>query len=374
VKIAILGIKTLPAFAGADRVVERLLEHFPDGNEYYIYLLKSGKPELKCTDKCHYIYLPALRGKHLKPFSFFTFCTLHFLLKGKYDIAHVHNEDFGFFVPLLKLKRHVKVIGTLHGSAFLHLRKKWGPIAIWYLQNSEKVFVRECDYLTTVAKSVLQIIPESKIHKTEYIPNGIEINIGTSDKEVFEYEKFNLEKNGYVLFACGRLDSTKGLHHLIKAFNKNNYGIKLFAIGGTNHDRSYEKYIQSISETNPHIILHRGLFPKEQLYEVIRNCRVFVFPSEYEAMSMMLLEVISCRKLVVCSSIAENVEVTGADYPYLFSLDNDNDLSLKLERALNEKNTEKFTRSLYESCIKRFSWETIAQQYFDLYNRALSGT
>ncbi len=88
---------------------------------------------------------------------------------------------------------------------------------------------------------------------------------------------------------------------------------------------------------------------------------------------MMLLEVIACQKLVVCSSIPENVEITGSSYPYLFTLDDENDLPLKLQRALAEKDVERLTLSLYESCVKRFSWQVIAQQYFDLYNKALTG-
>ena len=34
--IAVLGIKTMPAVAGADRVVEQLLEHFSPKNDYWV--------------------------------------------------------------------------------------------------------------------------------------------------------------------------------------------------------------------------------------------------------------------------------------------------------------------------------------------------
>ncbi len=282
-KIAILGIKTLPAFAGADRVVERLLEHFPDGHEYYVYLLKNEKPELRCSENYHYIYLPALSGKHVRAFSFFAICTLHFLLKGNYDIAHVHNEDFGFFVPFLKLKRRVKIIGTFHGSAVLHPRKKWGIIATWYSadigrnfragvrlrHDGSKIHLKHCSrienrprriYTETVLRTILEKV--------------VKIFLST--------EKFGLKRKEYILFACGRLDSTKGLHHLIKAYNKKSYNEKLFIIGDASHDRAYDKYIQNIAGSNANIVIHHGLLPKELLYEVIRNCRVFVFPSEYE--------------------------------------------------------------------------------------------
>src|SRR4051794_17238777 len=101
-RIAVFGIKTLPAYAGADRVVEQVLAHVPDGHDVTVYLVR-GPEQLSCTEDRHYVYIPALRGKHTRAFTFFLLSTLHFLVKGHADVAHVNHSDFGLFCPLLKL-------------------------------------------------------------------------------------------------------------------------------------------------------------------------------------------------------------------------------------------------------------------------------
>ncbi len=48
---------------------------------------------------------------------------------------------------------------------------------------------------------------------------------------------------------------------------------------------------------------------KPQLLGLLRRARLFVFPSEVEAMSMMLLEAVCQRAPVVASDIPENTSI-----------------------------------------------------------------
>src|SRR5438105_4161482 len=98
-RVAVLGIKRLPAFAGADRVVEHLLDSSSSRHTYTIYLLRDGGRTLCCTTTRRYVYIRALKGKHLQAPTYFLLCCLHYLVKGDYDLAHVHNSDFGVLCP-----------------------------------------------------------------------------------------------------------------------------------------------------------------------------------------------------------------------------------------------------------------------------------
>jgi glycosyltransferase involved in cell wall biosynthesis len=359
-KIAILGIKTLPAFAGADRVVESLLENLPHENKYDIYLLKNEAEQLSCTDRMHYIYVPAIGGKHLRPFIFFLLCTFHFLFKGNADIVHVHNSDFGLFVPILKLKRKAKIVGTFHGNPYE--RGKWNALAKLYFKFSELLFFHFCDALTSVSKR------ESKRKKgVKYIPNGVDFFSEGTLSGRFDFSKFNLELNNYFLFACGRLDSTKGLHHLLDAYLNGGFAEKLLVIGDFSHDLKYVKQIRETASKSDRIIIHDRLLSKGDLIEVLKHCRVFVFPSEVEAMSMMLLEAISCKKVVICSDIEQNVEVVGRDYKYLFSIVKKNDLLQKMRMALQDEKQEEMMERLFERCAAKYKWSSIAEEYTQVF-------
>jgi len=364
-KIAILGIKTLPAFGGADRVVESLLKNWPHKNKYDIYLLRSKAQPLSCTDTMHYIYIPASGGKHLRPFIFFLLCSFHYLLKGNADIVHVHNSDFGLFVPLLKLKRNVKVVGTFHGNPYE--RGKWNALAKLYFKFSESLFVRFCDALTSVSRRDSMANKEVK-----YIPNGVDFFSKENVSGLVDLSKFGVERNNYILFACGRLDSTKGLHHLLEAYLSGDFVEKLLVIGDFSHDLNYAKQIRETARKSNKIIVHDSLLAKEDLIEVLKHCKAFVFPSEIEAMSMMLLEAISCKKVIICSDIEQNVEVVGSDYKYLFSIAEKNDLLQKMRMALQDEKPEEMMERLFERCAAKYKWSSIAEKYMQVFNEVAS--
>ncbi len=365
-KIAILGIKKIPATAGADRVVEQLLPCLPQSNQYFVYLMKTDPPTMKCERNIHYIYLPALKGKHLKPFSYFLFCALHFLIKGgEYQVAHVHNSDFGLFCILLRLRRRVRIIGTFHGDPYQ--RTKWGFAARIFLRISERAFVRCCVALTLVSHSKVVAMMSVVSKPISYIPNGIDTTHNDEHTASLDLGEFGVDRYGYLMFACGRLDSTKGLHHLLAAYKEGNFTEKLLVVGDFTHDPGYARKIEQMRGSDSRIILFEKLVPKPVLLELIRNCRLFVFPSEVEAMSMMLLEAISCKKTVVCSDIPENLGIVGLGYKYAFSLSTPSDLLDKLETALMDVHAGLVADQLYYHCEKQFDWHTIAAQYAGLY-------
>jgi glycosyltransferase involved in cell wall biosynthesis len=359
-RVAVLGIKNLPAFAGADRVVEHLLEHLSPDHEYTVYLVKDGRPHVRCGPNRRYVYIPALKGKHLRAVSYFFLCCVHYLFKGDYDVAHVHNSDFGIFSPLLKLKRGVRVVGTFHGDPYK--RDKWSGPAKSLLRVSEWLFVRSCDTLTSV--SAEKRVGRRPIH---YIPNGVDQTAADSDSPS-PHDAVDLH-GGYVMFACGRLDRTKGLHHLLSAYADVPTEKSLLVVGDFSHDAEYSAAIERGAAADSRIVLHRELLDRQKLFSVLRHCSVFVFPSEFEAMSMMLLEAVACEKLVVCSDIPANIAVVGGDYPFLFRSQDPASLRAVLERALDASASGWDPRPLLERVTSTYRWDVIAADYERLYER-----
>ena len=364
--ISIFGIKGLPAFSGPDRVVEKMLEHYPGKGKFSIYLVKPKVGKKECTPDRHYIYVPTIEGKHLKAFVYFALCALHYLVKGKADLIHVHDTSFGLFIPFLRLKGKVKIIGTIHGNPYD--RNKWGTFARVYLRFSEWVFVKSCDYITSVADSKVIELKNHEVKNISYIPNGVDDYWSYQATDSFEYEKYGLERNSYILFVCARLDSTKGLHHLIAAYEEGKFPYKLLAVGNFTHDVTYAKRVEKMCETNRNIVLYKDLLTRDTLISVLKNCRLFVFPSEVEAMSMVLLEAISCKVGVVCSDIQENREIVGNDYEFLFNLSTPHALNDQIQRALDSKKLEENANNLYNRCIEKFSWKAISHNYQKIYS------
>lgn len=363
--VAILGIKALPATAGADRVVEKLLENFSSEHEYWIYIRKDTPGARTCAGNLHFVHVPALRGKHLGAFSYFWMCCLHYLLKGRYDLAHVHNSDFGLFVPLLRLKRNVPVLGTFHGDPYT--RQKWGRFARAYLRVSERAFVASCHRLTSVSRFKGEGRGLNGTRRIDYIPNGVDPYWEAPLQAAFDFGGRGLSPGSYLLFACGRLDPTKGLHRLLDAYLGGSWEEKLLVVGDFSHDPAYARSILARIEGREDVVVVRELLPRDVLLNVLRSCRAFVFPSEVEAMSMMLLEAVSCKARVVCSDIPENLEVVGSDYAYAYPADDSNALGERLRAALGDPRAEERAEALYARCMERFGWRSIAAAYEDTY-------
>jgi glycosyltransferase involved in cell wall biosynthesis len=377
--IAILGVKTRPASAGADRVVEKLLERFEgDDNRYVVYLMaRKATHRIAAHGNIRYVYLPSLPGKHLAAFSFFLLSALHLTWRGGVDLAHVHNSDFGLFCPILRLRRRLRIAGTFHGDPYR--REKWGAFARLVLRASERVFVESCDVLTSVSRFKARVKGLVRTREATYIPNGVDPYWNAPIERHFDFTEAGVSPGRYLLFACGRLDATKGLHWLLEAFRRTSISDPLLVIGDATHDPAYSARVREAAARDPRVVVRPELLDRDRLIDVLRQARLFVFPSEVEAMSMMLLEAISCKRLVVASDIPENRTVTGDDFPYLFRTQDPEDLARSLTRAweavsATDRGTHTLVESLHARCLEEFSWTAIARTYQDTYGQLVPRT
>ncbi len=369
-KIAVLGSKSLPAFAGADRVAENILNHLPagDGTRYHIYVVRTpAQPRpFDYTPHIRVIPIPALQGKHSKATTFFLLSALHCALILRPDLAHAHDSAFGPFAWILKIFRpRLPVLGTFHGNPYE--RAKWSRFAKGFLRFSEAAFIRGCTALTTVARAKVAEVRARHQTPIEFIPNGV--NPNPEIPQTGLAQKHGLVPGQYLMFAAGRMDPTKGLHHLLDAVDRLRPELSLLVVGGfEGHNQAYSEQLLARCRTTPRLVLIPKLLTQPELFELVAGAKLFVFPSEVEAMSMMLLEVISCGVPVLASDIAENTEVTGPDYPWLFRSGDAAHLAERLAAFL-EKGPGPELAALRARCARDFNWTAIAARYLARYRR-----
>ena len=369
-KIAVLGSKSLPAFAGADRVAENIVQHLPadDGNRYHVYVVRTpAQPRaFDFAPNIRVVPIPALNGKHSKATTFFSLSALHCALVLRPDLAHAHDSAFGPFAWILRVLRPgLPILGTFHGNPYE--RAKWSRFAKAFLRFSEAAFVRGCHALTTVARAKVAEVQARVKTPIEFIPNGVDP--APAIPQTLLAEKYGLVPGHYLMFAAGRMDPTKGLHHLLDAYDRLRPELPLLVVGGfEGHNREYSDQLLARCRATEHVVLLPKLLTQPELFELVAGAKLFVFPSEIEAMSMMLLEVVSCGVPVLASDIAENVEVVGADYPWLFRNADAADLADKLARFLKTGPGPEIA-AVRERCAREFNWTAIAARYLALYRR-----
>ena len=111
---------------------------------------------------------------------------------------------------------------------------------------------------------------------------------------------------------------------------------------------------------------------RDKLFQIMKNAELFIFPSLFEAMSMMLLEVVSLKTPVLASDIDANRSVFSDEKMLFFQSENVDDLADKLIYALNNKKDMKVRAQVcFNKLIKNYTWVEISKQYDEYYQELL---
>jgi glycosyltransferase involved in cell wall biosynthesis len=120
---------------------------------------------------------------------------------------------------------------------------------------------------------------------------------------------------------------------------------------------------------NGNIIL-TGFVSGEPLRELYSHARLFVLPSYYEGLPIVLLEAMSYGLPVLVSDIPANKEVKLSAERYFRCGDVD-DLKKKMGVLLEKGLPEKEQQEMSDQIEKKYNWDKIAEQTILVYTKAL---
>ncbi|WP_276168407.1 glycosyltransferase family 4 protein [Zobellia alginiliquefaciens] len=362
-KIAFFGIKYFPSRGGTSRVAENMILNLV--NEYdvtvYCYKNEKAKGHIKGVEV---IEFPEIKLGSLGVLIYYWLCCFHIRTRGKYDIVHAHKIDSFFF--LNTLSKHAKVIATAHEAPYK--RDKWGKIAKWFFKISEKRFLNFSGVKTAISKPLCEFYRDNAGVDVQFIPNGINLLEKVDYKAVDSFWPKTLgTKEPFVLFAARRIMGTKGLHTMLKAYKKLNYTGIILVAGELDN---YPNYIKQIKELDKGLNVHYLGFvsPLSTLLALVERSEYFVFPSETEGMSIMLLEVASAGKPIIASDIPENTQVFTDEDVLYFENKNVDDLAEKITWAENHR--EDFELRGKNAKIKvedHYTWDKVTREYSEIY-------
>ncbi len=365
-RIAIFGVKYFPAKGGTSRVVEHLLSELHEQYTFTIYCYRHPKANEHISG-VKTVQFKEIPIKGLGVFIYYLRCCMHIMFSKQYDLIHLHKTDAAFFLPLLCLK--YKVIATAH--ALPQLNKKWSVFGRFYFRITEWIFINSRASLTAIAKTQCQYFQKKYNRVVQFIPNGIHpvkiIEPGLVDGLL---DQFDIQ-NDYLLFAARRVIPLKGCHTLIRALQKIQFKGTLLVAGDTDQLPAYTDTLKKLAE---------GLDVKfigyvegiDKLNALLQRARYFIFPSELEGMSMMLLEAGSIGTPMICSDIPQNKAVLSEEEVLFFQSKNIDDLAQKLNWAFdNEQHMQSLADKTKQRIEAEYLFSKIARQYAELYDTLL---
>lgn len=370
-KIAMFGQKRLSREGGVEIVVKELSTRMSNKGYEVTCFNRSGhhvsEIEFEVHNKQKGIYqktVPTINKRGLAAVSASFFAALYSAF-GIYDIVHIHAEGPAFFswIPKIFGKR---VIVTIHGIDWQ--REKWGSsFASKFIHQGEKYAVKYADEIIVLSNSVQKYFKETYGRETNYIPNGV--NRPSIKKIELIKEKFNLEKDTYILF-LGRIVPEKGIRYLVKAFKRVRTNKKLVIAGGSSDTDVFMKELKELASGDNRIIF-TGFVQGQILDELYSNAYLYTLPSDLEGMPLSLLEAMSYGNCCLVSDIPECTDVVE-NKALVFKKSDVKDLKEKLQDACdNEEKVMALKQQAADFICKKYNWNDIVDETLELYWRKI---
>lgn len=368
-KIAYIGIKALPANAGVDTVVEKLVGRL-DRRRYepVVYVNRALVPAGTTIPGVRLVRIRTLPGKFFNAPLLFLLSALHALFLGDYDLINVHSVETCFVLPILRLR--YKVIATAHGllSKEPPELSKWGRLKP-LLRLTELPFTYLANTRTSVSKPDQEYLEATYRRPVHYLPNGIDELHPDTDRARALLSEHGLEPGRFIIFTAGRIVPRKGCHFVLEALQQMDTDMKLLVVGDTSHVPEYTRQLLALADDRVRFAGFIG--SKELLFGLIALSRLFVFPTTYEAMAITMLEVAALRTQLIASDIPEN-RVVLLDHALYFKSGDVADLRARLEWALEHgEEMDELAAAAHRHVVQHYHWPTIIGAYQDLYDALL---
>ncbi len=364
-KIGVIGTRGFPEIQGGiETHCLELYTRLAELNDHTVTVYRrtpylNSKNRISVYKNIRFVDFVVPRNKFLETFLHSFLSTLHSLFQ-KYDIVHFHNTGPGFFAPLIRLSK-ARVVFTYHNISYT--QKKWNNFAKGFLSFSEKISIKNSDYIIFISEVLRgQIANKYKLadNRVQVIFNGVNMP-GKSTQ--FDYiEELGLEKYKYII-GVGRFLEEKGFDYLIRSFIKANLtGYRLVLVGDTDYPTQYSKQLKSLAYSNG--VLLTGFIKGDELKQIYSFARLFVISSFSEGLPIALLEAMSYNLDVLASDIPENLQIDLNDDDY-FRVGDEDALSLALARKLSAVNKRSFDETLF----LMFNWDKIARDTNEIYQK-----
>jgi glycosyltransferase involved in cell wall biosynthesis len=295
--------------------------------------------------------------------------TVHALLRGRYDVVHLHALAPGLAAPLYR-RFDVPTVATVHGIDWQ--RAKWKGLGACVLRQAERWLVRSVDELITVSNDLEEYYRTTYGRGSSLIPNGTDLT-PDAPLDAALLERLGLAPEAYVLFVA-RLVPEKRPEDLIRAFRGVETRVRLAVVGDSSHTDAYAAALRQEAASDPRVVF-TGVQPRANVETLFRGAAAFVLPSELEGMSMALLQALEMGVPSIVSGLPVHHELLDRieGYDLFFEAGDVTALRERLHRLLTQRDRYRRVALRAQATSAAHSWPAIAEQTERLYQRLSSG-
>jgi len=299
-------------------------------------------------------------------FSFNAFLQMREIIKTfKPDIIHTHGGTAGFYGRTASvLIKGCQLIHTYHGIHYLNQKKNLKTIIYKWI---DRLLLIITDKIICVAQSDLQKGQDNKVvikEKSVVIYNGVQV----SDYNNAIKTGFQLRSDGIVIGSIGRLHTQKGYIFLIESavkLLKEFDNIRFVIVGDGDLKPDLEHQITTLGIQNKFSFVGSRV----NIIEELKNIDIFVLPSLWEGLPIVLLEAMSAKKPIIATKVNGTLEILTEGIDALLVDPKDSDqLANAVKSFLNNREMAVTLGSnAYEKVVTVFSLERMIREIEKLY-------
>jgi len=288
-------------------------------------------------------------------------------IEKEFDVVHIHTP----LSPVLKTSLpiistiHTSIIEDAHHIEVVDLKSLGIKILTRFVSYPlVSKLIENSKIITTVSSSVAY-----ELKKYYGLDNVIVAGNGVDEKTFIPAKEKS--KENYILYV-GRLSYRKGLFDLLESAKQicQNYDVKFVLAGkgelkGKLKEKIKEKKLQDK-------VVFLGQVGGEKLIQLYQNTMIFVLPSHYEGLPLVLLEAMSCGLPVVVTNVSGCVEVVKHEYNgLLVSPKSPEKMAGAIAMLLeDEELRKKLGKNARKTIEEKYTWDSVTDRVEKCYKLA----
>lgn len=290
------------------------------------------------------------------------------------DVILCHHLYFAASL-VRELCPDIPVYGQCHGSDLRQLagnpwQKDW---ILSQIRKLDGIFALHAVQKQTIC--TLFSVPEDRV---SVVGTGYNSNVFFRDAQLHA----SREDGKLRLIFAGKLSEKKGIFSLLRSLHylKNPHDVELWLAGGCGNPDEFQSICRMAQEAPCQVRL-LGKLSQKELAERMNQCDVFVLPSFFEGLPLVLIEAMACGLRVVCTDLpgiqpwleteipqsgavfVRPPRIRNADEPLKDDLpDFEHRLASAMESAVSRKLPD-------AEAVRTMSWDALCERLCALFQR-----
>ena len=305
---------------------------------------------------------------------------MHELNNTKLDIVHIHSPfTIGKIGVEYAKKNNVPAIATMHSQYKKDFLRavKFEPLA----NLLTKVIIRQynkCDECWAVNSEIAKIYYEEYKYKKlpKVMGNATDMKLVENMEQAKKLinEKYNISPDEKAFLFVGRINNLKNVFLIANSLKilkeKYNPKFKMLFVG-SGQDEDELKSIIDKNNMNQDIIMCGKISDRELLANIYARADLFLFPSLYDASSIVQIEAASQKTPTLFVEGAATTATITENVNGFISQNNEENFAEKINEIINNK-------ALYDSVCENvykdiyINWDSQVSKVFDSYMEIIS--